>query len=436
MTVAAPAGRTPRGVGRAALAACAAALVLVSGFTATPAQAASSSPAPKNTQGLYGSADPKYDGVYRQSLALLALGAYEEHLGPHAVSWLRGQQCPDGGWPSYREAGQRCTHAQEDSNATAMAVRALVAVGGHGDANGKAIDQGVAWLKKQQNDEGGWSVNPGGTTDANSTALASTALTAAGVGLESVRAGSEKHTPLDALDALQLGCDAPKRDRGGFAFQADSSGSSGSLAANGKATAQAALAVSQAPLPVAKPDNTTSKAQAPACPRPKKPDAKWATRASAYHLTRALDAHHGHLVMAQPGSKKTSPDYGSTAEAAVALAAAGLGKPAQQTTGWLRKHATEWLKTQPGGGPAALAELTLAAKATGADPKDFGGVNLLQRLRDTGETEHASSSTDAGQQADQSDDSSTPSLWILLCLVVVGLGAGFALSLVRGRKRQ
>ncbi len=64
-----------------------------------------------------------------------------------AVDWLAGQQCEDGGFAAFRaEPGKACDKKTVvDSNSTAAAVQALVAVGGR---DGE-VAKGVAWLKKQ-----------------------------------------------------------------------------------------------------------------------------------------------------------------------------------------------------------------------------------------------------------------------------------------------
>ena len=67
---------------------------------------ASAAAAPKNV-GLYGSSDPTYDGVFRQSLAILGLHAAGQTPDPTAIDWLLDQQCADGGFSSYNaDAGQ------------------------------------------------------------------------------------------------------------------------------------------------------------------------------------------------------------------------------------------------------------------------------------------------------------------------------------------
>ena len=93
--------------------------------------------------GLYGNGDPTYDGVWRQSLALLAQDTVGRAARRQAVDWLAGQQCADGGFAAFRaDTGKACDaqDAQVDTNSTAAAVQALAALGGHDDAIGKAVD--------------------------------------------------------------------------------------------------------------------------------------------------------------------------------------------------------------------------------------------------------------------------------------------------------
>lgn len=128
--------------------------------TGTPAVASSPSPSPSLPSGLYGSSDPTYDGVWRQSLALIAL--YRVHAEPAAaaVDWLAGQQCESGAFPAFRANPAKACDAKVmvDTNSTAAAAQALSAVGGHGTAVTKA----VTWLKSVQNKDGGWGYTPAG----------------------------------------------------------------------------------------------------------------------------------------------------------------------------------------------------------------------------------------------------------------------------------
>ncbi|MYV63146.1 hypothetical protein GTW37_31920, partial [Streptomyces sp. SID4931] len=80
-----------------------------------------------------------------------------------------------------------------------------------------------------------------------------------------------------------------------------------------------------------------------------------------------------------PGAEDSDPqpDYGNTADAVVALAASGHADKAEASVAWLQKNATGWAKQ---GGPAATGQLILAAHATGADARSFGGVDLVKQL--------------------------------------------------------
>lgn len=86
-----------------------------------------------------------------------------------------------------------------------------------------------------------------------------------------------------------------------------------------------------------------------------------------------------------------APDPGATAEAVLALAAAGEGgDKAHKALGWLSKHFQPYVS--PGGvdDAGALATVILAARSLGVDPTAFGGTaaknNLVHRLEDSQET--------------------------------------------------
>jgi hypothetical protein len=174
--------------------------------------------------GLFGAADPTFDGVFRQSLVLLGLDAVGTAAPPEAVAWLVAQQCDSGGWRSYRaDTASPCpppdpaNFSGEDTNSTALAVEALAALGsspGH-DA--------LAWLDSARNAGGGFGFFPGDPTDANSTGLVAQAVVAAGEDPGDGRWASASGSVLTALLDLQLGCEAPAADRGAFVFQAGGS---------------------------------------------------------------------------------------------------------------------------------------------------------------------------------------------------------------------
>ncbi|MDX6764253.1 hypothetical protein SIN09_33900, partial [Streptomyces sp. F8] len=74
--------------------------------------------------GLYGKNDPTYDGVWRQSFALLAQDTVGVKPAAQAVDWLVGQSCANGSFPAFRaDTAKDCdATAYIDSNATAAAV--------------------------------------------------------------------------------------------------------------------------------------------------------------------------------------------------------------------------------------------------------------------------------------------------------------------------
>jgi hypothetical protein len=79
---------------------------------------------------------------------------------------------------------------------------------------------------------------------------------------------------------------------------------------------------------------------------------------------------------------------GSTAQAVLALAAAGVGgKKADAGIAWLEKHFQSYVSQDGADVPGALAYVILAAQAMGVDPTTFGGTgtsnNLIVRLENT-----------------------------------------------------
>ncbi|MFE0423072.1 hypothetical protein [Streptomyces sp. NPDC058953] len=118
----------------------------VLGAAAAPVASAATTPPPATPlpSGLFGTTDPAYDGVWRQSLALLAQDTAGLKPAGKAVDWLTAQQCADGAFPSYRAdvSGACAAKLPRDSNATAAAVQALTATGGAEPSVTKA----VGWL--------------------------------------------------------------------------------------------------------------------------------------------------------------------------------------------------------------------------------------------------------------------------------------------------
>ncbi|MGZ0237265.1 prenyltransferase/squalene oxidase repeat-containing protein [Streptomyces sp. CPS1] len=383
---------------------------------AAPAVAAGPSPSPKVSvpSGLYGKSDPTYDGVWRQSLALTALHTLGYRPAAGAVDWLTGQQCANGAFAAFRADPAKACDAKTtvDTNSTAAAVQALHAVGGH-DA---AVTKAVGWLKSAQNTDGGWGYNPGSPSDANSTSVVIGALAATGADPAHVEKSGK--SPYDALAGWSIPCD---QDGGGaLAYQPDKKGK---LAANADATAAGVLGalgkgfVAEEGKPPAQ----------DACAGTGHPTpAQVADNGGAY-LSAAV-AGSGHLTSTLPGAEN-QPDYGNTADTVVALAADGRTEPAKKAYAWLEKHAGPWA-TQTG--PAAYAQLILAAHAVGAQPGDFGGTSLVTSLAALGPAPVVAGHTENRTKA--ADGGSHAGVWwsVGICLVA-GIGIGFLLST---RKKQ
>ncbi|MFI8227897.1 prenyltransferase/squalene oxidase repeat-containing protein [Streptomyces sp. NPDC085900] len=388
---------------------------------ATPAVAASPSPSASLPAGLYGTSDPTYDGVWRQSLALLAQRTAGVEPADAAVAWLARQQCGDGSFAAYRAtAGAPC---KADTNSTAAAVQALAEIGGHDGRVRKA----VTWLKSVQNKDGGWGFTAGGASDANSTSVVIGALAQGGVTVPNLR--KDGKSPFDALRGLALPCDGP--DAGAFAYQPDKKGK---LAANADATAAAVLGLFGETVAGSRQDDTDAPA---GCTDPDSDsDHLPAADNGAAWLAKTL-AKSGHLTTALPGAKP-QPDYGNTADAVVALSTAGFNSQAAKPLHWLESHAADWAAQA---GPAAYAQLIFAASAAqGGDVHDFGGLDLVAKLNATGPTpagvdDNPTAGPDDTKASGGKDKGSIGVAWTVGGGLLVGALIGFALML-RGRRRQ
>ncbi|MBD0417934.1 hypothetical protein H0H10_01880 [Streptomyces sp. TRM S81-3] len=399
---------------------------------AAPAVAADPSPSPSAStpSALYGTSDPTYDGVWRQSLALLAQHTVGVIPSPKAVDWLTGQQCANGAFAPFRADPSKPCDAKVvvDTNNTAAAVQALAALGGRGDV----VEDALTWLKSVQNKDGGWGYTPGGPSDANSTSVVIGALTATGTDPEKVVKGGK--SPYDALLTFALPCG--KGDgAGAFAFQPDKNGK---LAANGDATAAGVLGALGKGL-VAEPGKTAEAA----CAGGDAPTREQAAGNGAAYLAKAV-AEKGHLTSALAGAAD-QPDYGNTADAVVALAAQGGAGKADKPLNWLKQNSASWAKQS---GPAAYAQLIFAAHATGTDPRDFGGTDLVAQLNATGPSPQGGEARDSASASDEdekkaedkedkgdNDDSGFGVWWFVGVCLVFGIGIGFLLS-GRTRKQQ
>jgi hypothetical protein len=198
--------------------------------------------------------DPLYSGVFNHALGLLgvatakSLTADQQAAVTSALDFLVAQQCADGGWQNAVRivvagvALTQCATGQNgpDTNAASLAAQALAAF-----RRTPRVDP-LGWWDAAQNTSGGFGYQPGGATDADSTALAIQAIVASGGSPTAARFTSGKTTAYGALLALQLTCAAAAADRGGFVYmRAD-----GSPRPNLYATAEAVPALVRRPFPI------------------------------------------------------------------------------------------------------------------------------------------------------------------------------------------
>lgn len=345
MTLTISPGRPSSGLLRRGLAAVALAAVAGSALV-SPASAATAD------SGLYGSQDPTYDGVFRQSLALMGLAAQGITPASSAVDWLVRQQCADGSFQAYRaDVSVPCAPSDPnsftgpDSNSTAMAAVALFQSG-----RANAARRAMAWLTGLQGADGGFAYYKGGAPDASSTGLSLLALQTITPQDRSARVPNG----VRYLGALRLSCGSG----GGLAYQAGQ-------AAGTFASAQGFLGLST-PLPVAPAGRLGAN---PRC------GADVRSNVGAYLAGAIMQSG------AIPSAFGSGPDLTSTGFAVIGLAASGVGKAAvARGTRALLAGAPTYARVDGQAVPGAIGVLLMAAEATGRDPRAFGGVNLVTAL--------------------------------------------------------
>jgi len=334
--------------------------------TATAGVLLSAAPAQAADTGLYGAGDATYDGVYRQSLSILALRATGQRVPASAVTWLKQQQCADGGFMEYRQdPGAACAPADavnlsgQELNGTALAVAALSQTG-----HRKQAKRAARWIASKQNPDMGFAYfpAPGAASDTASTSLA---IAATSLVTRSVQQSY--------LREVQLRCDAPASQRGAMRFDTSLPGP------NDGATAQAALWLGGG-MTLPEPQKLSKKAPTLKCSGKAKDQAS-ADGAALGYLNKRLTAGKGALPY---GAGYPGTDYAGSASAALALANAGVGRKAVATTvRFLKNDAETWISASGDDAPGSLAMLILVADATGENPKSFGGINLIKRLAAT-----------------------------------------------------
>ncbi len=151
----------------------------------------------------YNATTGTYDaGVYSNALAYMAKLAVGGQLTPASRTYLSANQCSDGGFA--HDTG--CTRLP-DVDTTALALRVLTRDG----ADAAARDRARQWLARAQNKDGGFPLDRGGITNANSTGLALLAIADLGAAPSDAPWRRDGGTPLEALLRLQT-------STGGFRF--------------------------------------------------------------------------------------------------------------------------------------------------------------------------------------------------------------------------
>jgi hypothetical protein len=376
--------RVPAYAGRAAITALLGVALVAPALPAAAAPAAPAlgsvpaAPSRAATTGLFGSADPTYDGVFRQGLAITGLVAAGAQVPAASITWLTRQQCADGSFEAYRASlstpcrpGDPLTYTGTDTNSTALGALALDAVGRSTKAR-----KAAAWLRATQNKDGGFPYYPGGASDANSTGLALVALRAFGWTATELRSTRRSANAVAFLRSVQARCGAPAADRGGIAYQGPRPVTPDPLAAS-----QAALGLSGT-IPVT-PRRPAVRATALRCADGRPTSRATVSGAASGWLSRTLRANNGAL----PNAFGPGADLAATSWAVLALRARRTPTTANSVaiaTITLERGAAGFVRGSDGADrPAALGLLLLVADATGRPARSFGDVNLVARLRAT-----------------------------------------------------
>lgn len=303
--------------------------------------------------GLFGASDPKYDGVFRQSLAIIGLDAIDAPIPQSSINWLLSQQCADGSFESYRvDTSIPCgksdatNYSGPDSNSTAMAAIALAFAGRSSQAR-----KAITWLHGIQGDDFGFPYYAGGASDGNSTALAVRAMESVQPQDRSARVPNAK----DYLASLRLKCSTG----GGLAYQKGQP-------ANGMASADALLTLASE-FPVRP---SAALAGNPSC------TSQASVNVASYLAGEIMKAG------AIPSAMGSGFDYNSTAAAVLGLIGLNEGRPAvAKGTATLKRDVRAFALPEGEANPGALGMLLMVAEATNSSATNFGGVNLVAELR-------------------------------------------------------
>ncbi|KAB7743314.1 peptidase [Nostocoides sp. F2B08] len=203
-----------------------------------------------------------FSNTFGQSLALIGLERAGIEPSPESVAFLGEQQCPGGGFQLYMDDSPCTDAANSDPDATALAVQALIAVGGPADS----IEAGLDFLASAQGADGGVGGGaPQTAPNANSTGLAGQAFVAGGRTAEAELAGAY-------ISGLQYGCTFPDALRGGIAYdpaayavQEAAGAEATPIDQDRRSTTQALLALAGTPLFEVTAEGAADTAPAPTC---------------------------------------------------------------------------------------------------------------------------------------------------------------------------
>jgi uncharacterized membrane protein len=135
-----------------------------------------------------GSVDGQVNLTAFYALAMRAAGADPDSL-KRSAAWLRRSQNPDGGWGIQPQA-------PSEADSSGAAVQGLIAAGASGDSAGA----GARWLRRAQQRGGGWALGSSGVVNSQSTAWAVQGLVAAGSGSDEVDAAQSYFARLHVSD--------------------------------------------------------------------------------------------------------------------------------------------------------------------------------------------------------------------------------------------
>lgn len=334
--------------------------VMAMGVTAAPLTSPAHA-AETVDRGLFGSQDPTYDGVDRQATAILGLVAVNAKVPPLASSWLLRQQCEDGSFSAYRaDLTRPCmgpdlvNYTGPNTNSTALAAMALSALATQNSRESRVARQAarkaVAWLVAQQQADGGWEWLAGLGSDSTSTAMALTAI---------AKPKSTSHRRGWAfLDTtMQAGMDC------GVTFTADSP------IIDPLSTSWTFLASQGSP--------PYSRYRGPRKLTPCSPT-QTNVRASGSWLASELTKGAGQIPSAfEPGQT----DWNSTALATLGMTQRdGSTREMRLGLAALKANVSAYVEVDGVDRATPLGTLLVIAHASGADPEDFGGINLSERL--------------------------------------------------------